>query len=314
MFDTINFRLRQDDLKSRADFIEDLPGYLSNVAYTETNTGEMWISGTLGNLNITANWYAVNIGKGSLCKWYLQDNLKVLSRGDTKSAVEALSDTIHLPVSRAQVTRLDFGCGLIVKRPVLEYLDRLGRLSRYDRLTQPNSVYYYQNTKQLVFYDKIAEERAHKGNIPELYLGRNVLRYEYRVISRLQKNLCKAEPVRASLLYNRAFYNSLLSLWRDSYSSINKVCDYNIDFSMINTKKELYRLGLLSFIDRMGGQAETLKQIANAGKDGKLTPKQVYDLKAAVMDACSIDGTIAMQSDCIKELDRLIVEAVEVFG
>ena len=82
---------------------------------------------------------------------------------------------------------------------------------------------------------------------------------------------------------------------------------------MVTTKKDLFKWGLLAGIERVGGQAEMLRQIAEAQKRGDLTNKQAYDLRAAVKSACMADGAMATESDAIQELDKKVAEAVKMF-
>ena len=313
MFDTIHFRLKQGDLQGRVDFLGDLPGLLTDVATTERDNGEIWVKGYLGNLTITANPFSMFVGYGSLCKWFLGDNFKALGLGDTKQAIECLSDMLHLPMSKAAITRVDVGGNFIMRYPARVYFDHLGDLRATKRLQQPDGVYYSQSAKQAVFYDKIREERKHREPIPELYAGKNVLRYENRILGRLPKVLGVPE-VRAEMLYQRGFYNTLLKRWGDTYKAIHKISNTIIDFKMVTTKKDLYKWALLGQIESIGGQAEMLRQIAEAQQRGDLTNKQAHDLRAAVKVACEVDGLMATESDVIQELDRKVTEAVKMYS
>ena len=45
----------------------------------------------------------------------LESNFKTLGHAETKKAIEQLSDTLHLPIEKAIVTRLDIAQNFIVK-------------------------------------------------------------------------------------------------------------------------------------------------------------------------------------------------------
>lgn len=312
MFDTIHFSLSQDDLSSRVDFLRELPGSLTDVAMTVRDGGLVTLRGSLGNLTIRATRHQMSVRDGSLGKWYLGDNFKVLGRADTAEAIECLSDTLHLPMARASITRIDVGCGLIMQYPTGVYFDHLGQMSHTARLQQPTGLYYSQSAKTLCFYDKVKEARKHHEPIPELFEGKNVLRYECRYTRRLPKSLNVPE-VRGAMLSERGSYNSLLHRWRDNYRAIQKVNQFNLDFHMVNTKKDLYKWGLQAGIESIGGQAEMLRQIAEAQQRGDLTKKQAYDLRAAVVGAYKIDGVMTTASDAIQELDKRVAEAVKMY-
>lgn len=82
---------------------------------------------------------------------------------------------------------------------------------------------------------------------------------------------------------------------------------------MVKTKKDFYKLGTLSLIERAGGANEMLAQIAEARKAGQIDSKQAFDLRAAVKEACKVDGEIVRESDAVKELDAKMAEAARLY-
>lgn len=313
MFDTIHLRLRQDDLAGGVNFIESLPYLLTDVSTHQSEAGEVWVRGNLGNLTIRANHFQMSVKDGSLCRWYLGDNFQTMGRGEARRAIECLSDMLHLPMSNAAVTRLDLAANFIMKYPPTTYLDHLGELRYNKRLPQPDGLYYAQHDKRLCFYDKVKEQKNKHEEIPEVYLGQNVLRYEQRYLQRVARNL-SVPDVRASMLYDDDFYHRLVLNWRDTYRAIKKINLTNFDFTMIKGKKQLYKMGVLALVNMSGGKNEFLRQIDEAGKRGELDGKQKSDLRAAVNEACKIDGSMVTQSDAVAELDKKINEAVRIYG
>jgi hypothetical protein len=254
----------------------------------------------------------VSIKDGSICKWFLGDNLQTMGRGDTQRAIEKLSDTLHLPVERAKVTRIDIAQNLMMRYPVDVYLHHLGELKSSTRLLEPNGLYYSQRMGRLAFYNKVKEVRTHHEKIPELYQHGHCLRYEQRYTSRLPNQLGVPE-VAASLLYDEAFYSMILQRWKDTYFAINKINDTQINISAMKTKQQLYKMGVLSLIERAGGVTQMLQQISEAQATGKITKKQAYDLRVAVNDAAKCDGNITTPNKAILELDEKVKQAVKFF-
>ena len=78
----------------------------------------------------------------------------------------------------------------------------------------------------------------------------------------------------------------------------------------MKTKQELYRMGVLSLIERAGGQMELIDQINEAQKRGELTNKQAYDLRQAIKDAGKVRAGFTVANDAIQELDKKVKEAV----
>jgi len=310
MYDTVNLRLRQCEAGG-VDFLAETSCYF-DVIGTHNFKGETVLSGSLNGLRVTVSRSGVNIKDGSLCKWYLGDNFQTMGRGDAKRAIEKLSDALHLPMDKANVTRLDIAQNFIVKHPIDIYYNHLGILMYAQRLQQPDGLYYSQTGRQLVFYDKIKEQKNKREPVPELYTGRNVLRYEQRYTKRIAPQL-KTTEITGALLYDEAFYIKLLNSWRDAYGSIQKINDVSINFEAMKTKQDLYKMGVLSLMERTGGQMEMFNQITEAKKRGELTSKQAYDLRQAVNDACKVKENLSVPNDAIKELDKKVNEAVKYY-
>ena len=81
----------------------------------------------------------------------------------------------------------------------------------------------------------------------------------------------------------------------------------------MKTKQEFNRMGLLSLIERVGGETQMLSQISDAYKRGELSKKQAFDLRRAVADATKIKDGIVTQNECICELDKKVVDAIKFF-
>lgn len=310
MFDSINFKLTRSDYNG-ADFLSEVPCYITDISEHHYNNGVV-ITGCLDNLKVSCNEYQVKIKDGSLCKWYLGDNLQTMGRKDTERAVEKLSDLLHLPIGEALITRIDVSQNFIMQHPPKVYMNHLGEMKNAARLEEPNSLYYRKQDCGLCFYDKAREQRDKKEPLPELFENRNVLRYEQRYERRIAKHLGVAE-VRASMLYDEAFYIDLLNRWRDAYTSIQKINDVQLNFEVMRNKKDLNRMGVLALVENVGGLNAMMNQIAEAQQQGKLNKKQAYDLRQAVKDACALKDGLVVENEAIAELNKKVVEAVRFY-
>lgn len=310
MFDSINFKLTRSDYNG-ADFLSEVPCYITDISEHHYNNGIV-ITGCLDNLKVSCNEYQIKIKDGSLCKWYLGDNLQTMGRKDTERAVEKLSDLLHLPIDKALITRIDVSQNFIMQHPPKVYMNHLGTMKNAARLEEPNSLYYRKQDCGLCFYDKAREQRDKKEPLPELFENRNVLRYEQRYERRIAKHLGVAE-VRASMLYDEAFYIDLLNRWRDAYTSIQKINDVQLNFEVMRNKKDLNRMGVLALVENVGGLNAMMNQIAEAQQQGKLNKKQAYDLRQAVKDACALKDGLVVENEAIAELNKKVVEAVRFY-
>ena len=307
MFDTVNFKLLQSDVGG-VDFLSETACLLENVGEHNYN-GEIVLTGNLQNLKVSLNRYQMKVKDGSLCKWYLGDNFQTMGRSDAQKAVEKLSDTLHLPMDKAVVTRLDIAQNFITRHPPEVYLNHLGFLKSAKRLQEPDGVYYSQQGGRLCFYDKNKEQKKNGNPIPELYRDMNVLRYEQRYTNRIASQLNVAE-VTCGMLYDEAFYINLLKRWKESYNAIQKINDVSLNFQAMKSKQQLYKMGVLSLIEQSGGQLQVINQINEAQKRGELSAKQAFDLRQAINDACKIKDGLTVPNEAIKELDKKVNESV----
>ena len=235
-----------------------------------------------------------------------------MGRGDTQRAIEKLSDALHVPVGKATVTRLDIAQNFITRHPPEVYFDHLGALRYATRLQEPHGVYYIQTDRRLCFYEKNREQKNHGEPIPELYRGRNVLRYEQRYTSRIAPRLKVCEVI-GETLYDKTFYIGILDRWKDTFRAIHKINDVSLNFQAMKSKQQLYRMGILSLIELAGGQIKMLGQIKEAQKRGELSRKQAYDLRKAINEACNVREGLTVPNDAMQELDRKVNEAVKFY-
>lgn len=311
MYDTIALRLTRDKAEG-VSFMEEIPPFLSDIAFHRYREDMEAVTGYLNGLRVSVTPYQIRLTEGSLCKWYLGDNLQVMSRRDTQRAIEKLSDTLHVPMKEANVTRLDIGANIITRYPCDVYFNHLGALRYSQRLQQPHSVYYQKRDGQAVFYDKIQEIRSHREEIGELYQGRNLLRYEIRYTHRLQKAL-NVEEVTASMLYSERFYIEALNRWASTYKAISKINDTDFNFGAMRSKKELYDLGVCALVERAGGEAAMMAKISEAQARGIYSKKQAYDIRQAIKQATAKQGDLVSKSEVISELDKKVLEAVAYY-
>ena len=318
MFDNIDFKLKNTEV-ALTDFFDTLQ-YLTAITGEHNFNGERVVSGILGNANndnyfkITVSNNGVNIKNGSLCKYYLENNFKTLGRSDTQKAIEKLSDTLHLPIDKATITRLDVAQNFIVQNPVQVYYNHLGELKYSTRIGIGNgngiieTLQYYQSRGLLIFYDKLKEQTVKRQPIDELYVNRNVLRYEQRHTSRLAKTF-NVERVTASMLFDENFYIKIIKEWKNNYFNINKINDFIINFEGMKNKTDLYNLGVLALIEMQGGELNVITQIKEAQKTGQLTKKQAFDMRQAVKVACDTKKGLTVPNEAILELDKKVKEA-----
>ncbi len=307
MYDTVFLKLTKAEA-GEVDFLEETACFLDNIG--EHLYGDCpVITGNINGLKVIANRYQIKVKDGSLCKFLFGDNFQTMKRSDTQKAIEKLSDTLHLPMDKATVTRMDIAQNLVMDHPASVYFNHLGELRYAARLQEPDGIYYKVYEGRLCFYDKCREQKSKHESIPEIYEGKNVLRYERRYEQKVAKKF-KVQEVTGRMLYDESFYMSALKGWETDYQAIKKINDTTLNFQAMKTRQQFYRMGVLSLIERMGGQLEMLNEIKEAQKRGELSYKQAHDLRAAVNNACLQKEGLTVPNGAIQELDRKIAEAV----
>ncbi|NDK56815.1 phage/plasmid replication domain-containing protein [Pontibacter fetidus] len=236
MYDTLHLRLRKEVVGD--DMFYCLP-ILSNIAETTWKDGRIYITGNIGNCLVSISENGMSI-KGSLSKFYLGSNLYTLTRKDTKLAFELMADTLHLPIHRAVVSRLDIGLNLETQYTPELYYRYLGPSNYYKRLTQPQSITYQNKRRSKKFYNKAAECRSTGVVLPLLYQDKNLLRYEVSYLQRLRSQF-KIGVITPDTLTNEPFYFKLIDCWVNEYESINKVKSISMNTNHIRTPKDYLR-------------------------------------------------------------------------
>jgi len=248
MFDTLKLYLRQDSVRD-TDLLAETPVYLEDTTAHEKQD-QIYYSGTLKNLRIYVSERGVSM-QGSLAKYYLLDNMQTLRRQDTEQAIQKLSDDLHLPIKEAQVSRVDFAHNFIMKYKPEVYYPYLGESQYFKRYIQPESLYYKNGNRTKLFYDKPTEAKSGGYRIPEVWTGKNVLRYEIRYRRRLDKQF-KEPEVRAKTLYEEKFYIKLINRYVSDFKSIHKNAKISLDIENMATVKDFWDQMALLMIDKIG--------------------------------------------------------------
>ena len=132
----------------------DISGYLDKAKeQTDLKTGEVCIFGSLDGLKVSIYTGGYSI-IGSLAKYLYPSNVYPLDRHSTIQAIEKLSDALHIDMREAKVTGLEFGTQFVMRKPVDEYLKKLGdmpKLARYHFDVGTISTKGNSNPKYFVF-------------------------------------------------------------------------------------------------------------------------------------------------------------------
>lgn len=285
----------------------DISQFLDNAKeQTDLTTGEVCTFGGLNGLKVAANMGYISI-TGSLSKLLYPNNIYPLNRHTTSQAIEKLSDTLHLDMSHAKVTGLEFGYCFAMKYPINMYLHRLGEMPKLSKGYFNDHSLYYQTkgnppAKAFVFYDKKAEAKEKKMEIPIGLRDTNLLKYEMRLNGKLPKQL-KVSEVTASTLSEKDFYKLLVKRWQDGYSAINKLKQVNTNvMSEIRTVSDARDVFFARLINR-SGQIQITEFLEELKEKKVFSDRKSYTRLKDKLYEVATKASITMSDEVIKELD-----------
>ena len=306
MYDSIDLWLNSEQAGIK-DLLAFTEKHLLQITEHLKKDSQVFYSGYLKNYKVTVSQTGISF-KGSLAKYYLPDNFHTLNRGDSQRAIEMMADELSLPIDQAKVSRIDFAQNFLMRYEPKVYYSYLGECLHYDRLCQPESLYYQNRLRTKLFYNKVAEGRKRGLKLPDLWNGQNVLRYELRYTSRLPQQFNLPE-VKANNLYDEQFYIAMVRHWIDEYEAINKLNNINFNLTDMNSPKDFKRQLELIAVNAIG--QDRLMQMIEEMRHKKAFDKPEYysRLKKEMRELCKTPD-LTTSSDMVAELDKKI-EAVK---
>jgi len=297
MFDNVNFWIDRVNISGGRP-IEILP-YLSEVEERKNDRYRCYV-GRLKNYTVFVAEHGISL-KGSLPKNYFGDNLHTLTRQDVKRSIDELGDCLHTDISPALVTRLDVSNILYTKRPPSDYYAYLGQKPYFERLqSTPDTLYYNNHQRQIIFYDKTKEATAKDVQIHEVLQSLNLLRYELRYTKRISKQL--NTDLTAAKLYDTDFYRRVVQRWYDEFKTIQKLKKQGFMTNKINTVKDAEMALFASFLQQ-SGQSTIDEFLAELKAKGTFKERQRYSELKKRLNTISSTFEYAEKSDMIQELE-----------
>ncbi len=302
MYDTV--KVWQSNEKLNRGYLEKISSILTNVSLHQKQNGMEYITGSLDNLNISVSLAGFSL-TGSLNKFWHKDNFSKLTRQEVEHCTELLEDTLQLGLRDAEIKRFDIAHNFMMESPVSCYYNLLGESSRYNRLSQENSVYYSNGQRTKLFYDKVSEGKAKRYEIPPVWLNRNVLRYELRFISRLAKQF-KRSQILMEDLFDESFYMSAVDSWTYEYLEIKK--NQLLTPQIMNMTSKNAKDYLLSALIELVGHNEVSK-LTESWKPNFTTSKEAQRFKSSLRNMKGLTE----QSPLMVELDKKILRTREYY-
>lgn len=248
MYDTLKIWLPANSI-AEVGYLNRVPALLDNLTQ-HSKADTTGFTGHYRGLKVSVSEKGCSIN-GSVCKAYLNDNMQTLTRQDTERVFELFSDELLLPFDEAKINRIDLAQSFLVNYEPELYYNYLGDSNHYKRLTQPQSIYYQNQLRTKLFYNKVAEVKKKGYKVPEIWANKNVLRYELRYMSRLPQQF-NVFSVTAKMLYDEVFYIDLIDRWHNEYEGITKTNIINLNHDKMNKPKDFITQMALLKINELG--------------------------------------------------------------
>ena len=269
-------------------------------------TGEVCTFGSLNGLKVSIYMGGISI-IGSLAKFLYPNNIYPLDMNSTAQAIEKLSDNLHLPITDAKVTGLEFGRAFVMAHPVESYLSKLGDMPRLLRYHFDVGTLYYkprgkQQPKVFAFYDKKADAAAKGMVLPVGFVDANLLKYEMRFNGRLPQQM-GVPDVKASTLSESGFYRQMIKRYQENYFAISKLNQVKTDvMSEIKTVSDAFDMLVARLIN--GSDQTQITAFVEELKEAKVFEdrKNYTRLKRKIQEVATKAG-VTTSDELIRELD-----------
>jgi len=298
MFDTIHLRLEWDEAGVTPSSVPLLLDDCTLHTRNSVNT----VSGYKDNIRVFMNDTGIYL-KGSLSKYYLGDNINSITRSGIERACEKLSDELNLPIHKARPTRIDIAQNFIMNLPPEHYFPYLGECHYFNRLIQPNSLYYRNKSHQLVFYNKLKEITSRGLKIPAVWLNQNVLRYEYRMEKNVSKML-KVPGLKFRDIFDESLYMKLVNRYFDQYKAISKMKNITLDYSIMKKPNDFHNYMLARYYQQLGSSVYDAIEELRANE--VFEHKEYYSRLKSEIRKKTTSIEKCNQSELILELDEKI--------
>lgn len=306
MIDTIHIWLSESNIPKN-DWQEGILKLVDRYETKTQNNGMINYYGFIENMRFGISDRGLSI-KGSLSRFLTGSNFNSLGSDGIRKALQKLSDFLQLPLEYAKLSRLDICHDLVMLHKPELYLRHCGEDRYLKRYPQPDSLLYrnQSNIRQFLMYDKLKEAKQKGNPIPERYIGKQVLRLEYRFMKSLKKSL-KYPISNLNQIANPDFLKSMESKWKAMYHSINKNRSYDLNIQSIHSPKDLTRELIIQGINHIGGEANLFQLVDELKRKGNFSDR-VYPSRAKRMlkNYLKMKSSDSYDNDLIIELDQKV--------
>jgi len=270
-----------------------------------------------GSEVITGNWKNFRIKKlpdetvilsGSLAKFLNGENAVPLSRKSVALALDTFTNDTGFDLKRSRLIQAEVGTTLPVSHSPNMYLQLFGYIPRFNRRTHGTgrleTVEYCTTSRQFIVYDKRAEMKKHRMQMPTVFGSAHALRLELKYQKGVSKIFKRA--LAPYDLADSAVYQGLITNWQDFYFKIPKGRKAVLNTTGLLTSKDFFSaLNVLAL--EHNGQERIYNMVSELQAERKITNENAKRIRDGLRGLSFDKG---LPDDITAELDNLVRYAV----
>ncbi|MBC5834341.1 hypothetical protein G6N05_07850 [Flavobacterium sp. F372] len=300
MFDTIYIELPIQSIKDLDDKSDTIDSETGEVRYSVGFTDCIKIRKVGEVMTVEC----------SLPKLLKRNNIYSLSFSEVGLALKMIEDKLGISIQQGIVRRIDCHYTFETELKVREYFRYLGDCKYFRRSNiDSDSLYYSNESRVFNFYDKIKEIKSKRDSIPYEFIGKNIMRCEFRYKTKYLKIMSSKlgiEKLKIENLTDRNTYNQIAELVYADYQSITKIRQSYFDEVTISSKAKFQEQFVFAGVMAYGGLNAVLDKIdASKALNKNLSPEYFSRRKSEIKNIMKINKQ-NIEGECINEINYKI--------
>lgn len=289
----------------------------NNSDLIDCQTGEVKFSVGYNNC-IKVRQFKSNVRiEVSLPKLLKGNNIYALNYLETLEAIELIEQKLETSIRKGVIRRLDIFVNIETEHKTENYFRYLVgcRFMSMRSVVGKTSLYFKNNSREINIYDKISKIKSVNTNepvntkLPVEFIRKNITRIENRYKNTFLVKKFDKEFI-VDNLFNPNTFLRLINLFIEDYGLIYKENKSVIDFSKINSKRNLLEQLANEGIKAMGGVSEVMELI-DASRPFNNTRKEYFSRRKSEVREIANNPNFTYKNSLLEELNTKVEQAYQ---